>query len=440
MRLPIVQFPKIVVENLGTFAPVFQTAEQQKHFCEYVTGLIVGEKATITAINQLYLNKNDQSALNKFLTQAPWDETQLNEERIGLEMRRLQQRPVSVRAGRLILDDTLAHHTHCSMDGLAYLYDHTVGHNVWAHDVVTSYYVNRQAQFPVDLRLYCQFNRKYEDPRLARLARTAHQTAALFPTRQYLTNLVSYHYRQQAFQTKIELGVQLVQHALGCQLPFSVVLFDSWFLHPPLVAAIETAQKDWIGACAKDRLVLFQNRWMQVQEYIRTIPATAYRPYQVGAHLYWGFTKVLPFKSLQRRKVRLVASYQDTLQLDKTPNFYATNRKDWEAKRILTTYCDRWPTKTFNEDVKGHLGFEDYQLRSFLGIRRHWYLSFVAYSLLSAQGPAGRSRWQVKGQFDSTGQRCRAVANELLGELVEWIAHKLQEGTAPQTILQLLLP
>ena len=53
MRLPIVQFPRIVVENLGYFASVFQTTEQQKHFCEYVTGLIAGDKATIQAINDL---------------------------------------------------------------------------------------------------------------------------------------------------------------------------------------------------------------------------------------------------------------------------------------------------------------------------------------------------------------------------------------------------
>ena len=41
MRLPIVQFPNIVVNNLSHFASVFATEEQKKHFCEYVTGLMV---------------------------------------------------------------------------------------------------------------------------------------------------------------------------------------------------------------------------------------------------------------------------------------------------------------------------------------------------------------------------------------------------------------
>jgi hypothetical protein len=74
------------------------------------------------------------------------------------------------------------------------------------------------------------------------------------------------------------------------------------------------------------------------------------------------------------------------------PDFYAANRKDWEPKRILTTYLDRWPTEAFNEDAlfasskRGNLGFEAYQLQNLQGIQRHWVLSFVAYSLLDDQG------------------------------------------------------
>jgi len=439
MRLPIVQFPNIVVENLVNFASVFGTDEQKKHFCEYVTGLIAGDKATVSAINALYLNKNDQSALNKFITQAEWDENELNRLRIQLELARLHQRPVSEGAGRLIVDDTLAHHTHCSMDALAYLRDHKLQCNVWAHNVVTSYYVNRSDQFPIDFRLYLQFNRQYEAKVRQKAAATWIAEPTLANNRQYLATLLSQHYRQQTYRPKTHLGAELVKEAIALDIPFSVVLFDSWFLRAPLVAAIQAQHKDWVAACPKDRLVLYGGRWLQLQEFIRTIPAAAYRPYRIGRHLYWAFTKVLPMKNLQRQRVRIVASYEDQVQLGKTPDFYATNRKDWEPKRILTTYLDRWPTETFNEDVKGNLGFEAYQLRRLRAIRRHWYLSFVAYSLLGDQGPPGRSRWAVRGQFQSTGQRCRAVVDELLGYLVYWIARQVEEGSDPDHILQLLL-
>lgn len=400
---------------------------------------MAGDKATIAAINALFLNKNDQSALNKFVTQARWDEAGLNDRRVQFELERLNRRPVSAKAGRLILDDTLAHHTKCSMEGLAYLRDHSLGHNVWAHNVVTSYYVNRCDQFPVDFRLYHQFNRKYETQVLSQVVNRLQTAPSLANYRQYLATLISYHYRQQLYRPKTALAAELLRQAIEWALPFSVVLFDSWFLRRPLVEAITKTDKDWIGACPKDRLILHQNRWLQLQQYIQTIPATAYRPYKIGDRLYWAFSKVWPMKNLNRQRVRIVASYQHQLNLDLTPNFYATNRKDWEAKRILTTYLDRWPTETFNEDAKGNLGFEDYQLRQLRAIKRHWYLSFVAYSLLGDQGPPGRSRWSVRGRFQSTGQRCQAVVDELLGYLVHWIAHQTQLGLSPDNILQLLL-
>lgn len=321
MRVPIVEYPQIVRQNLPYFRQVFANKNQVKHFCEYVTGLIAGDRATIQAINDLFLNKNDQSALNKFLTRASWDEMELNYRRVLYELERLHRRPISARAGRLIIDDTLAHHTKCSIEGLAYLRDHMIGRNVWAHNVITSYYVNRSDQFPVDFRLYLQFNRKYEDAQLQQQAAKLQSEGDLSAYRQYLTTLLSYHFRQQAYRPKAALAAALVQQAVQWKLPFSVVLFDSWFLRWTLVSELEQLQLDWVGGCPKNRNVLVQGRWCQLQDYIRTIPAEAYRPYQIGDHLFWAFTKVLAMKNLQRQKVRVVATYEDHIQLSKTPNF-----------------------------------------------------------------------------------------------------------------------
>lgn len=436
--LPIVRFPRIVEQQAPWFDPVFATDEQRKHFREYVTGLMVGDAATVTAINNLFLERNDQSALNKFLTQAEWDEIELNRRRVQRELVRLQHRPVSAKAGRLVIDDTLAHHTRCGMDWLAHLWDHAEHRYVWAHDVVTSYYVNRGDQFPVDFRLWYQFQAKKE----ARRLRQAMQDLASRPTlagyRQHLADLLSFHIRQQLYRTKTALGADLVCGAVKLGLPFGVVVFDGWFLHNELIDVIEAAHKDWVGGCPKDRLVLVDNRWTQLQDYLRTIPPKAYRPTQVYDHVYWTFTKVLIMKSLRRRRIRIVASF-DNSDLKGESHLLASNRKDWERTHILLTHGDRWPTETFNEDVKGHLGFEDYQLHKLRGIRRHWYLCFAAYSLLSDQGHPGRSRHGVRAPFESTGQRCRAVADEALGHLVEWITHRLEEGVPATTITQTLL-
>jgi hypothetical protein len=436
--LPIVGFPQIVEQQASWFESVFTTDEQRKHFREYVTGLIAGDEATVTAINSLFLDRNDQSALNKFLTQANWDEQELNRRRVRMELARLHRRRVSPKAGRLVLDDTLAHHTRCSIDWLAYLWDHAQQRYVWAHDVVTSYYVNRADQFPFDFRLWYQFQAKKERKRLCREAHILTQQPTLDGYKQRVLDLLVFHIRQQIYRTKTALGADLVQNAVAMDLPFSVVVFDSWFLRNDLIDRIEALHKDWVGGCPRNRLVLVDKRWMQLQAFWKTLPPAAYRPTEIHDRRYWVFTKVLPMKSLRRRRVRIVVSF-DNPDLKGEPRLLVSNRKNWERTRILLTYSDRWPTETFNEDAKGHLGFEDYQLHKLRGIRRHWYLCFVAYSLLGDQGYPGRSRQGVRAPFESTGQRCHAVANELLGYLVTWIAQQLQEGVPAATITQTLL-
>jgi hypothetical protein len=439
MRLPIVEYPKIVTASLKHFGPVFQTGAQRRHFCQYVTGLIAGDKGTVQAINNLFLGHPDQSVLNKFLTQEKWAEVELNERRIEFELARLYRRPISAKAGRLIIDDTLAHHKKGAIEGLAYLLDHSIDRYVWAHNVVTAHYVNRQDQFPVDFRPYHQFRVKYENKRLQQAVEQLATAPTLSGYRQYLVDLLSYHGRQQAFQTKTKLASELVRAAVRWGLPFQIVLWDSWFSRKPLIEQVEKVGKDWIGGCPKDRKVLYQGRWQHLATFITHVTAEAYQPVKINNHLYWLFAKNLPAQFLNRRKLRVVAVYDTDLKLNKTPLFYLSNRLDWEAKRIFTTYLDRWPTETLNQDVKGNLAFAQGQLRRWLGIKRHWYLSFVAYSLLGDQGLPGRSRWTVRGQFQSTGQRCQAVVDELLGYLVNWIVRQHQGGRSPEQILQRLL-
>ena len=112
--------------------------------------------------------------------------------------------------------------------------------------------------------------------------------------------------------------------------------------------------------------------------------------------------------------------------------------KDWEAKRILMTYLDRWPTETFNEDTKGNLGFEEYQLRRLQGIKRHWYLSFVAYTLLGDQAHPGHSRWAVPAGSNHLVNGARRWSMNSCHP-VRWIARHLQQGETPDHILHTLL-
>ncbi len=50
-----------------------------------------------------------------------------------------------------------------------------------------------------------------------------------------------------------------------------------------------------------------------------------------------------------------------------------TNRTDWSAKKILASYLQRWPIETFYQDSKGHLGLDEYRMRSAEAIQKHWW-------------------------------------------------------------------
>src|SRR5512142_1268395 len=101
----IVDFPEPVQDALDQYGDLFANECQRRHFAEYLTGLIVAERKTVLGINSEFARTTDQSCLNRFLTDAPWNVEALNERRLE----QLQQDP-STRSsdqGVIPIDNTL---------------------------------------------------------------------------------------------------------------------------------------------------------------------------------------------------------------------------------------------------------------------------------------------------------------------------------------------
>ncbi len=86
-------------------------------------------------------------------------------------------------------------------------------------------------------------------------------------------------------------------------------------------------------------------------------------------------------RSLGNKKVMVVVTY-DNPDLKGDPNFYCTNRLDWDEYKILKLYAKRWRIDAFYRDAKQNLGFEDYEMRKIEGVRRHLSMVFIAHTLL----------------------------------------------------------
>jgi hypothetical protein len=243
----------------------------------------------------------------------------------------------------------------------------------------------------------------------------------------------------QQFRTKIDLGIALLEAAIQHKVPFTVLLFDSWYLAEELVSMARYRQKDWISLLKKNRNVETQSFVLKdaagkplqmegphiaVEDLVPLIPPTAYREVTVGDKTYWTFTLAVRLPGLG--KVRLVISFKNA-ELTGTYAVLVTNRVDWSAQRIITLYLQRWPIETFYQDGKGHLGLDTYRMRNAEAIGKHWCLVFVAYSLLHLDclPPS-----PIKGSLPlkTIGEACRQQAQALMQALILYAHEQLQRG------------
>jgi hypothetical protein len=123
------------------------------------------------------------------------------------------------------------------------------------------------------------------------------------------------------------MTADLVQQAVASGLSFDTVLFDGRFAAGRCFPGYGTG-KDRGSGCPKDRRVLVQNRWTQIQQFSPSVPAEAGRSLEVNDRLWWVFGRATPMGSLHYQRARIIAAYTDELNLIETLTFYATTRRD----------------------------------------------------------------------------------------------------------------
>jgi len=347
----------------------------------------------------------------------------------------------------LVLDDTLCEHVGSLFEYIDRHYNH--GDNTYplAHNPVTSHYVSGPVRFPVALRLY----RRYEDvTRWEEFVRKHFPNRQIPATKKERTRLhkevdpvllqdPAFEALHRQFRTKLELAIELLAAAIRHKLPFSVVLFDSWYLAEEFVAVLRRRRKDWISLLKKNRnletnsfvlkdatgnRIPLDGPHISVEDLVPLVPAQAYRPVTVGDQTYWTFTLAVRIPGLG--KVRLVISF-DNAELAGTYAVLVTNRVDWTAQRIIATYLQRWPIETFYQDGKEHLGLDEYRMRDAEAIQKHWCLVFVAYSLLHLDClPPSLNKGHLP--IKTIGEAGRQQAQALIEALIQQAHERLQHG------------
>ena len=384
----IVDFPTIVQEALTIFGDVFDTEAARRHFAEYLTGLMVAERKTVSGINREFVVTTDQSCLNRWLTEVSWDVQTLNDRRLEW----LQRDPKTRYSPRgvIAIDNTLVDHEGKLIEDVGWFWDHADERYVIAHDYLISNYVCPSgAHYPIEWKRFKK-----------REACAAGE-----------------------FKDHTQLCIALIDDAVARGIPGDFT-FDCYFTSAKVLNHIQSQQRAYVGDVKLNRHVVYDGREQSLQAVARQIPWAAKKPVRMGNTRYWYFSKQMRIPDVTH-PVRIVLFWRERDDQEASKAL-VSNRLGWEVIRMVLVYRYRWTgTETFHRDGKQQLGLGDCQVRSGEGQTRHVYLVSTAYSLLMRSLHQVRPQDWARKTLTTIGEACRAVKADTLGRMIDGIADKL---------------
>jgi uncharacterized protein YndB with AHSA1/START domain len=394
----IIEFPQVVQDALAQFGDLFANEPQRRHFAEYLTGLMIAERKTVLGIHDEFARTTDQSCLNRFLTEAPWDVEDLNQRRLDL----LQKDPSTRYSdqGVIPIDNTLIDRDGLLIPDAGWYWDHAEDRYKVAQDYVFVNYVGTSGKhYPLEFRLF----RKQE------------VCEAL----------------KQPFRNHTVLVRELIDWVCQRSIPGDFA-FDSYFTNAEILNHVH-GQTDrlgrprgYVGDLKFNRKLQWKGQVLKASELAASIPPEDRKELRIGDQRQWSFTVTVRIPDVTHQ-VRIVILWR--YRQDPEPvKILVTNRITWEVSRIVRVYRHRWTgTETFHRDGKQQLGLGDCQLRDLQGQTRHMYLVLLAYSLLMLQLRQGRAREWALHRLMTIGEACRAMAKEALRTTLSWAIEQVTE-------------
>ena len=398
----IVEFPQVVQDALAQYGDLFANECQRRHFAEYLTGLMVAERKTVLGIHSEFAQTTDQSCLNRFLTQASWDTTALNQRRLDV----LQKDPSTRYSdqGVIPIDNTLIDRDGLLIPDAGWFWDHAEERNKIAQDYLFANYVCTSGKhYPLEFRLF----RKQE------------VCEAL----------------NEPFRNHTKLCCELIDWVCERKIPGDFA-FDSYFTNAEVLNHIHGKTDDsgrsrgYVGDLKFNRKLEFKGKIIKANDLAASIAPGDRKEMRIGDKRQWYFTVTVRIPEVNH-KVRIVIIWR--YKNDEEPRkILVTNRITWEVSRIVRVYLHRWTgTETFHRDGKQQLGLGDCQLRDFQGQTRHIYLVMLAYSRLMSQLRQSRAREWALQRLSTIGEACRAMIRENLRATLAWVIEQVTEKERP---------
>ena len=339
--------------NMNSFSyPVREefSTRAWRHFWGLVLAMTVSHGCTVDRLTKLLRRATHRTNQGEFLWRSTWDESRVLKRMAQKTLRRLSGGAKRTEACSFIIDDTQTLKRAKKMQGVGKLYHHASGTYGAGHTILKVCLFYRGFIIPWGSWLYV----KREDAPALELP----------------------------FQKLTELAAQAVRQA---DLPRSLrvtVLFDSYYLCPPVTRACTERGWHYVSVGKANRRFTVQGRARRLDAYGAGVLRRGGRRYTIRclrtSQRYCLAERVGHLKKLGTVKVAFSRRANERRLLA-----LVTDNVNTPMKTVVAFYLKRWAIELLIKDEKQHLGLGDYRVLRYQAVVRHLHLVDCAYACLT---------------------------------------------------------
>lgn len=370
------------------------TKPQYDNFCRAELGIIAAGEGEhdVKSINELFIDKKDQSSLNRFITKPKWNIQAIVSE--GKELL-LGESELNSEIEYKLIDDSVCKKYSQQTEMVCYNHSSTMG-TVLSHDYVTSLYVNNKIAVSDGLRLYGNEEKCKE--------------------------------KGVEFKTKVELACDLIkQHHPRAKR--TVCLWDAWFMCQDTVEECQADGYDWIGEIKSNRIVFYEgNRYRLDELFDKLRNEGSFYDIVVSGELFQA-CKVNVFMP----KIGDVSIVVNVRAQTKDTHLLCTDLVDCSVEEVVGHALQRHRIEDFYKQAKA-LGLGEYRFRMSEAALIHAHLVSLACTLLDVLRRRLLRYSIVKGLLSF-----EAMVDWLRKRAMHLLMHRIRDSTKPfRSILKMI--
>jgi len=351
------------------------TKPQYKNFCRTMLGLIVAGEGEhdVKSINELFIDRKNQSSLNRFITESRWDIHAVVDEGRDLLLKEAEHDP---EIEYELIDDTVCRKYSPRTEMVCYNHSSTMG-TVLSHDYVSSLHVNNGVAVTDGLRLYGSEKKCRE--------------------------------KEVPFRTRVQLACELIRDHVP-RARQTICLWDSWFTCHDLIEECKARGYSWVGEIKGNRIAFYEDKRIHLRELLDLMCSEGcFHDVEVGGEIYQACKL-----DVYMPKIGDVSIVADVKTGTNDVHLLCTDLVGCGVGELLGHALERHRVEDFYKDAKS-LGLGEYRFRGSEAALIYAHLVSLACALLDVLRRR-LLRYSVTGCLLS------------LEGTVEWVRRKAMHG------------